>query len=365
LVDRDKLLKKYIDKEVFLKDRKTGERKSCRLLSVEGAGRCVLEDNESKEIYLDTQSEIVLPMLPSGLIVKPALVWKIAETNTDEVKVSYLSKGFNWNANYVIELKNQTLNIVGWAEIENQCGMTFENARIKLIAGDVKRIQKENDDYEAKMYVYESSAVPQAEEKTFFDYHMYTLSHLTTLKDNQTKQIKILGGSEIPYKQYYKLDLYEDKTDIIVEIQNKIENGLGLPIPKGKIKLYKADDADNSLEFIGEDSIDHTSKDEAITLSIGIAFDIAFDYSEIDRKKIGGYEHFKYKCIIKNRKDDDAEIRFEPYLQGIWEMVMSSHEHIKKSSNQIEYNIVVRADSEAKVEFEYRIDRRSEVIIKK
>lgn len=365
LVDRDKLLRKYIDKEVFLKDRKTGERKSCRLLSIEGAGKCVLEDNDSKEIYLDTQSEIVLPSLPSGLIVKPALVWKISETNTDEVKVSYLSEGFSWNANYVIELKKQTLNITGWAEIENQCGMTFENARIKLIAGDVNRIQNEDKDYELKMYVCESSAAPQAEEKAFFDYHMYTLKHLTTLKDNQTKQINIFGGSEIPYKHYYKLDLHEEKADIIVEFQNIKESGLGIAIPKGKIKLYKADDADNSLEFIGEDSIDHTPKDEPIKLTIGKAFDITFDYTEIDRKKLSGFEHYKYECVIKNHKDTAAEIHFEPYVWGIWEMVKSSHEYTKSSSNQIEYTINVPADSETKVDFEYRIDRRTEVVIKK
>ena len=99
LVGREKLLKKYIDKEVFLKDRETGEKRSCRLLSVEGTGRCVLEDSTTKEIYIDTQAELILPSLPSGLIVKPALVWKIAPTNTDKVKVSYLSRGFNWNAN--------------------------------------------------------------------------------------------------------------------------------------------------------------------------------------------------------------------------------------------------------------------------
>jgi hypothetical protein len=365
LVDRDKLLRKYIDKEVFLKDRKTGERTSCRLLSVEGAGRCVLEDNESKEIYLDTQSEIVLPSLPSGLIVKPALVWKIDGADTDEVKVSYLSEGFNWNANYVIELKNHTLNITGWAEIENKSGMTFENAKIKLIAGDVNRIQDDKDEYEIRSYVCESAALPQAEEKAFFDYHMYTLNHLITLKDNQTKQISILSGFEVPYKQYYKLDLHEEKADIIVEFQNAKESGLGLAIPKGKIKLYKADEADNSLEFIGEDQIEHTPKDEALKLSIGKGFDIVFEYNEIDRRKIAGFEHYRYECIVKNHKDTEAEIHFEPYVWGVWKMVESSQEYNKKSSNQIEYTIIVPADSEVKVQFEYKVDRQTEVAVKK
>lgn len=365
LVDRDKLLRKYVDKEVYLKDRKTGEKKNCRLLSVEGGGRCVLEDVETKEIYLDTHAEIVLPSLPSGLIVKPALVWKTDGKAAEEVKVSYLSKGFSWVANYVVELKDKTLNLIGWAEIENKSGMTFENAKIKLIAGDVNRIEAEDEDADRKYYVCESAVSSQAEEKAFFDYHMYTLNNFTTLKDNQSKQICILSGNQIPYKQYYKLDLHEEKADIIVEIQNCKEDGLGIAMPKGKIKLYKEDDADKSLEFIGEDQIEHTPKDEPIKLSIGKAFDITFEYSEVDRKKADGFEYYKYECVIRNHKETEAEICFEPYVWGIWEMVSSSHDYIKKSATQLEYRIPVSADSEMQVQFEYKVDRCTEVVIKK
>lgn len=365
LVDRDKLLRKYIDKEVYLKDRKIGGKKSCRLLSVEGGGRCVLEDSETKEIYLDTQSEIVLPSLPSGLILKPALVWKTDGKPAEDVQVSYLSGGFGWNANYVVELKDKTLSITGWAEIENKSGMTFENARIKLIAGDVNRIQDNNYDMEDRLYICESSAAPQAEEKAFFDYHMYTLSNSTTLKDNQSKQICIISGSQIPYKQYYRLNLNEEKTDIIVELQNSKEHGLGIAMPKGKIKLYKEDDADRSLEFIGEDQIEHTTKDEPLKLTIGKAFDIVFEFNEVDRKKIAGFEHYKYECVIRNHKETEAEILFEPYIWGVWEMVDSSHDYSKKTSTQLEYRFSVLADSEVKVKFEYKVDRRSEVVIKK
>lgn len=364
LVDRDKLLRKYIDKEVYLKDRKIGDKKSCRLLSVEGGGRCVLEDSETKEIYLDTQSEIVLPSLPSGLILKPALVWKTDGKPAADVQVSYLSGGFGWNANYVVELKDKTLSITGWAEIENKSGMTFENARIKLIAGDVNRVQGNNYDMEDRLYICESSAAPQAEEKAFFDYHMYTLSNSTTLKDNQSKQICIISGSQIPYKQYYRLNLNEEKTDIIVELQNSKEHGLGIAMPKGKIKLYKEDDADRSLEFIGEDQIEHTAKDEPLKLTIGKAFDIAFEYNEVDRKKITGFEHYNYECVIRNHKETEAEILFEPYIWGVWEMVDSSHDYSKKTSTQLEYRFSLPADSEVKVQFEYKVDRRTEVVVK-
>ncbi len=366
LVGREKLLKKYIDKEVFLKDRETGEKRSCRLLSVEGTGRCVLEDSTTKEIYIDTQAELILPSLPSGLIVKPALVWKIAPTNTDKVKVSYLSRGFNWNANYVIELLESTLNIAGWAEIDNQCGTTFENAKVKLIAGDVNRIQNDDEcDIDNRMYICESAAAPQAEGKSFFDYHMYTLNNPITLKDKQTKQINILNGLNIPYKRYYQLNIRDEKVNVIVEFANKKESGLGIAMPKGRIKLYKADAADNSLEFIGEDTIGHTPKDEDIKLTVGNAFDITFTYEETHRKKIEGFELYKYECIIKNHKEEPAEVHFEHYAWGVWQMVSSTHDYNRKTSGLIEFTVNVPADSETKVEFEYKIDRRTEIIVKK
>ncbi|MDP4126824.1 MAG: DUF4139 domain-containing protein [Bacillota bacterium] len=282
LVDRGKLLQKYIDKEVYLIDRNKGDRKSCRLLSVEQTGRCVLEDNSTKELYIDTQAELVLPALPAGLIVKPALVWKIAPSNAESVKVSYLSQGFNWSANYVIELLQNTLNIAGWAEIQNQSGTTFENVKIKLIAGDVNRIgEDDNYDIPLKVYEVEAMSAPQTREKSFFDYHMYTLLNRTTIKDNQTKQINILNGQNVPYKRYYRLNRHEDKVNVVIEFANAQKSGLGLALPKGKIKLYRADVADNSLEFIGEDFIEHTPKNEDITLTIGNAFDITFDYHEV------------------------------------------------------------------------------------
>lgn len=365
LVDRKKLLNKYIDKEVFLKDRETGERKSCRLLSVDPSGRCVLEDNSTKEIYIDTQAEIILPSLPSGLIVKPALVWKIGKSTSEDVKVSYLCEGFNWSANYVVEILEKTLNIAGWAEIENQSGATFENAKIKLIAGDVNRVE-DDDKYvlSKRVYLCEESEAPKVEEKAFFDYHMYTLASPSTLKNNQTKQINILNGLGIPYKKYYKLDRKSKKANVIIEFSNKKECGLGRPLPKGIIKLYKADEADNSLEFIGEDRIEHTPKDEDIILNIGNAFDISFISKEIERKKINGFEHFKYQYIIKNHKTETAEVHFEHYIWGIWEMVKTTHDYSKKSSNIVEFTVNVPADNEITVELEYKVDHRKEFIVK-
>lgn len=248
-------------------------------------------------------------------------VQRIYPLKAETVKVSHLSQAY-WSANYVVELLQNTLNIAGWAEIQNQSGTTFENAKVKLIAGDVNRIMEE-DDYDSPLRVYEAQAMPapQAEEKSFFGYHMYTLFNRTTLKDNQTKQINILNGQSVPYKRYYRLNMNEDKVNAVIEFANTKESGLGLAMPKGKIKLYQADDADNSLEFIGEDSIGHTPKDEEIQLIIGNAFDITFEYNEVERKRINGFEHFKYECVIKNHKEEASEVRFEhtePGVLGKW-----------------------------------------------
>ncbi|MCM8901556.1 DUF4139 domain-containing protein [Caldicoprobacter algeriensis] len=366
LVSRDKLLQKYVDKEVWLVKRESGEKRKCRLLSVEEGGRCVLEDYATKEIYIDSQAEIVLPSLPSGLIVKPALVWKIAPSKTDTVRVSYLSRGFKWIANYVVELSENVLNIAGWAEIKNESGATFENAKVKLIAGDVNRVNKGGRFryFDGEVCVNEATKC-YAEEKSFFDYHMYTLLHPTTLKNNQTKQINILSGSNVPYKKYYQLNMYEEKVNIVVEFANTKESGLGVPVPKGKVKLYKMNEDDGSLEFIGEDFIDHTPKDESIKLRIGNAFNITFDCIEVERKKVNGFEHHRYEYTIKNHKGEPAEVHFEHEIRGVWEMVSSSHDYVKKSSDKIEFVVSVPADDEIKVSFEYKVDRRIEVMLRK
>lgn len=257
------------------------------------------------------------------------------------------------------------MNIAGWAEIQNQSGTTFENVKVKLIAGDVNRIIEEDDDSPLRVYEAEAVSSPQAEEKSFFDYHMYTLFNRTTLKDNQTKQINILNGQSVPYKRYYRLNRHEEKVNVMIEFANTQESGLGLALPKGKIKLYQADETDNSLEFIGEDSIGHTPKDEDIQLAIGNAFDITFDYNEVERKRINGFEHFKYECILKNHKEEAAEVRFEHRVWGAWEMISSTHEYTMKTSGSVEFIVNLLADSETKVCFEYKIDRRSEVVVKR
>ena len=311
---------------------------------------------------MEAIGELVLPSLPSGLIAKPALIWKTDGNPSDKVQVSYLSRGFYWAANYVAVLTEEGLHLIGWAKITNQSGMTFENTRIKLIAGEVNRVVEAFAPRD-RLMVEDSAGVYDTEAKPFFDYHMYTLAHQTILKDNQSKQIEILSGTAVPYQRYYKLGLFEEKADIIIEFQNRKEEGLGVAMPQGKVKLYKEDD-DGALEFIGEDEIDHTPKNEPVTLSIGKAFDLVFDYQKIAHKKVGGVEYYTYRCRIKNHKESEAEVRFQHYRQGVWEILRTTHEYLEVSADQIEYRVFVPSEGEVAVEFEYKVDRRVEVNIK-
>ncbi len=358
-VGRYKLLRKYIDKEVFLRNKETGERTSCRLLSVEAEDKCVLEDNKTKEIYLDTEEEMILPSLPSGIMIKPALICKIENSRTENIKVSYLSNGFSWQANYVAELQEKTLSITGWAKIKNQSGANFNNAKIKLMAGDVKKINTKVkvQEIEYRSIVKKEKAV-ETNENPFFDYHMYLLDHPTTLNNLEEKQINILSAQDVPYIKYYKLDLRNKKVDIVVELMNKKESGLGIVIPKGKVKFYKLDEADDSFEFVGEDLVNHTAKDEEIKLTLGNTFDITFEYQEKDVKRQRGFECYKFECTIKNHKKEDAIVHFEEHIWGIWKMLSASHQYKKRSSDLIEFIVTVPAERELIVAYEYKIDQR-------
>lgn len=360
LVSREKLLGKYIDRNVMLRNRKSGELKEVRVLSAEGT--LIFEDVLTKEIYLDSRDELVLPSLPEGLMVKPSLIWKIGETDLTELKTSYISQGFSWTANYVVELKGEMLNIVGWAKIVNQSGRTYENARLKLMAGEVKRVEDREDYYGIReSRVYAPKMMPAAAEKAFFDYHMYTLNQKTDLRDNQTKQVNIFLGEDIPYERYYTAHNHDERARITLEFQNREDVGLGKPMPKGILKIYQADDEDGSLEFLGEDEIEHTPKGEKVILDIGEAFDITLEDKETARRSLEGFDYVKRETVIKNHKEEEVLVHFSLYLYERFEIEKASHEYGMEDSDTLLFKVRIPKDSEVKVRVEYISDKRIHV----
>ena len=361
LVSKEKLMEKYLDKAITLHDKEANTKEQYRLLSVSGG--LVLEKIDTKEIIINPEGEIILPKLPGELIVKPALIWRIKPTDTKNIKVSYITKGLNWTANYVVTLGEKDFVLAGWVNIENNSGTSYENTKLKLIAGEVKRIEDQDEYIIEENICYSERPSPNFVEESFADYHMYSLEHVTTLKNNQSKQINFFNAERVAYRKYYEFGRRGDNAEIILEFENDINNGLGIPLPKGKIKVYKEDSKDKNLEFIGEDMICHTPKNERISLHIGEAFDIVCDRDRIDYTKTDGYDYEEYEFKIRNHKDEEIEAKISHYIYGDWNMVHSSNEFIKENSNEITYWVKVKSNEEKIIKFKYKINKKISVEI--
>lgn len=360
LVSKDKLLEKCLDETIYIYDKKTKEKLPLRLLSVNDG--IIGERIDTKEIIINPEGELVLPSLPSGLIAKPALLWKVPKAPLNQkINVSYLTKGISWTVNYVLNLKDKDFELTGWVAINNQSGATYENAELKLIAGDVNRIKEitalydNNRIYNDEMVVY--SSAPSLEEKSFADQHIYTMNRPVTIKDEQEKQISFLtigGGS---YRRIYEVNRYSTKPEIKIEIDNNKENNLEIPLPKGVVKVYQAD-SDDLLEFIGEDEIPHTSKKQPLILALGKAFDIVCESMERNRYEEENLEFVEYHYYLNNQKEETVTIKVDHSIHDRgWEMVETSHDYEKITSKNVLFNVEVKPDEVAAVCFKYVIDR--------
>lgn len=360
LVSKAKLLEKYLDETIYIYDKKSKEKLPLRLLSVNDG--IIGERIDTKEIVINPEGELVLPSLPAGLIAKPALLWKVPKAPLHQkINVSYLTKGISWGANYVLNLKEEEFELTGWVAINNQSGATYENAELKLIAGEVNRIREvinvyeDDPPYEDEMVLY-SRAEPSFEEKSFADQHMYTLNRPVTIKDEQEKQINFLTVTGGKYRKIYEVNQYSTKPEIKIEIDNNKENNLEIPLPKGLIKVYQAD-SDNLLEFIGEDEIPHTAKKQPIILTLGKAFDIVCDSMETDRYKKKNLEYVVYSYNLHNQKEETVTIKVDHLIhERGWEMVETSHPYEKTTSRNVLFNVEVKPDEMATVSLKYVID---------
>lgn len=376
LVSADKLLRKYIDKRIKIvtKDDKAYEG---ILMSYDGANIVISENNSlSMVTRADNVRDISFPELPEGLITKPTLMWQIDNDRAAKhlTEVSYLAKGINWNADYVvvIDKDDKNIDLAGWVTIDNKSGVAYKDAALKLIAGDVHRVQDQTVMPMSSGYMLDEvrkEKSPQFEEKSFFEYHMYTLGRKTTVKDNQTKQISLLSASNVPIKKLFIYDpvdyfgfnwyYYEDqqttkeqKVKVKIEFKNSKDNNLGMPLPKGKIKVYKQD-TDASLQFIGEDRIDHTPKDEKIRLEIGDAFDVVGERKRMSHRQGERWVEDSYEISLRNHKDSDIEVNVVEHMwrYANWKITNKSHEFTKKDAQTVEFNIPVAKDGETKLSY--------------
>ncbi|MEK6745055.1 MAG: DUF4139 domain-containing protein [Nitrospirota bacterium] len=376
LLNPQKLLDKYVGKEVKLFTRnpytEREELVTATLLSNNGGPIFKIGD----DITYGHPGRIIFPGVPENLMAKPTLVW-LAENgllNGQKVEASYLTNGINWRSDYVVTLndKDDKADLSGWVTIDNKSGATYKNAKLKLVAGDVNRA-KDKQEYEgkmlraAKMAVGEAAA-PQFKEDSFFEYHIYTLQRTATVKDNQTKQISLVQAEDIPVKKefifrgapYYYYGQYGEiatnqKIGVFVEIDNRKDNHLGMPLPKGTIRVYKHD-SEGSLQFVGEDSIDHTPEKEKVRIRLGDAFDVKGGRKMTEWKKLmfNRYEA-AYEISLRNHKKEDIVVKVVEPIPGDWTMVESSHEYTKSEAFTAEFLVPVPKDGETKMTYRVRM----------
>ncbi|TLM65361.1 MAG: DUF4139 domain-containing protein [Deltaproteobacteria bacterium] len=379
LLTPGKLLEKYVGRDVQLvrTHPQTGvdQAETARVLAA-GDG-VVLKVGDRIETGLP--GRLVFPDVPSHLRDRPTLVVDLASDRAakQQLEVSYLTGGLGWQADYVAGLSGdeKTLDLSGWVTLTNQSGTTYRNARLQLVAGDVNRVRDEL--FLQRGTVMEQAmpkAAPAMAEESLFEYHLYTLSRPTTLKENQTKQVALLAATGVPLRKEYRLaggshyyqgryaELGEKlKVAVFVEFDNKKATSLGLPLPKGVVRVYKQDRA-GQPQFIGEDRIDHTPENETVRLKLGEAFDVTANRRQTDFRKLGGDSRYNYRfetafeVVLKNAKDEAVTVTVAEPVPGDWKVLSASHPHRKGAANAVVWEIPVPARGEATLAYRVEVN---------
>lgn len=355
LVNVDGLLQKYIDSEIEVLTQSDDLYRGI-LLAVDGDIVLKRSDGVIEIVKRGWIADVKLVKLPENLITRPTLVWQVSskKKHTGEGEVSYLTRGIGWDAKYVAVIgeDDETLTLSGWANIDNKSGATFKDAQIKLIAGDVQigKSPKSGSRFLTSMAMSESESM--FKEQSFYEYHLYTLQRKSTLKNNQIKQISLFDLAEVKeVKKEYRTS-GSGKVEVTLEFMNSENYGLGFPLPKGLIRMYKKG-PDNLMEFIGEDNIDHTPKNEKIRIRTGNAFDVISSSKRLEQKDTGNLRFEEYQIKIRNHKDEKIEVivprGFIRYNK--WKILTSSHDWEKKSAYHVEWIIEVDPEGETVLNF--------------
>jgi len=365
LVSPEQLYARYLDNRIELLD-KEGSLYSGDLLAYSGGAVTLMEESgKVKIISMSNITETNFPLLPEGLITRPTLFWVYQSdySGSLDCRVGYQTGGLTWNAEYIglLDEDETGLDLSGWASINNTSGKTYEDAKLKLIAGDIHRAVAEKKRSFGEMEMMATAAVPRGfEEKAFFEYHMYTLPRKATLGNKEIKQISLFepASTGVEKVYYYRPHRHATDVQVMIEFVNSSETGLGMPLPAGRVRLFKADD-DGSLVLLGEDRLDHTPKDEEISLTVGTAFDIKAEEKVVNQMRISKkVEEREFEIELRNHKAEDVVIKVEKRLWGFWEVTQASHEYKQKDASTLTFAIPVEAETTVKVKFTIRFTSR-------
>jgi len=359
LLNPNTMLQKYIDQEITVHTEQDGPFQGRLLSASPNTIMLQMQGGSITSIAIDPIISIDYPALSGGVITKPTMVWLINSQRAGEHKAeaSYLTADISWHAEYVAVCKKNDglLELSSWVSIDNQSGADYENAKLKLIAGDVHRaIPAVRPMAKGLDMMAEQAAAPRFEERPFSEYHLYTLSRRISLKNNQKKQIALFPPAEIKADKIYCYNgaLYGEAVRVTLAFQNSKGSGPGIPLPKGKVRVYKHDDADNSSEFVGEDLIAHTPQDEKVRIYLGNALDIKGERVQKEMKQLSERSHEEtWQIILRNHKKEAVTVIVEEQLQGDWKIRRESLPHKKKDAATIEFEVPVEKDGEAVLEY--------------
>lgn len=377
LLSPDKLLEKYVGRElaVIRSHPTTGveTRETATVLATNGGVVLRFADR----IETGVPGRLAFPGVPETLRDRPTLVMLLANTSVgaQNLELSYLTGGLSWRADYVAELnaRDDRLDLNGWVTLTNRSGAAYPDARLQLVAGDVNRVRDAAPVPRAMMaQMAKMAEAADMQQEALFEYHLYTLQRPTTLAENQSKQVALLSAAAVPVKKgfllqgadYYYSGQHGDlgqkiKVGVFVEFSNKGE-GLGVPLPRGIIRVYKKDSQGNA-QFVGEDRIDHTPKNETVRLKLGEAFDLTADRKQTVFQKLAGTSRYNYvfesayEIVLKNAKSEAVTVTVREPMPGDWTMVSESHPHTRASASTAEWQVNVPAEGTATLAYRVRV----------
>jgi hypothetical protein len=372
LLDPNKLLQKYVGREVTLM---RGDQEVKATLLSDNNGQVWKIGNE---IVTELgHGSIRFPELPENLYERPTLLWTLENSGARKHKVeaSYLTANLSWSADYVLNVAKDETNgdLDAWVTLVNHSGTAFKNAQLQLVAGDLHRVDDRpingRDFLELAGVAKSMPAAPQFQQEAFSEYHLYSLGRRTSIFDQESKQISLLNASRFPLQKVYAVNgqsyyyrsaaqpgaPVKDPVQVFYKFKNEDKAGLGMPLPAGTVRVYQADSRGGSL-LVGEDRIDHTPKDETISLHIGDAFDIVAERKQTDFKRLSDrlYE-FEYEITLRNHKDTPITVEANEPIGGDWEMVNSTYKFTKTAAFAAQFQVPVDKDGTSVLKYRVRV----------
>jgi hypothetical protein len=377
LLEPDKLLRKYVGRDVTLVRRRSEngqtreEEVKARLLSYNNGPVWQIGNEIVTGLSAD---HIKFPELPGNLYTHPTLIWTLDNTGAGKhrVEASYLAGKLSWNADYVLTVArdDKAADLDGWVTLVNGSGTSFRKTKLQLVAGDLNRVRQVFSramEMNAKM-ADAVAAAPMAQE-SFSDYHLYTLGRKTTINNSETKQVSMLNGTGVPVRKRYVVDgqaFYyrnaqhpgsplKDTVQVYYQFKNEERAGLGMPMPAGVVRVYQAD-SKGGTQFVGEDRITHTPKDEELNLKIGNAFDVACERKQTDFQRIASnvYE-LEFEITLRNHKATPITVEVNEPIGGSWRMLRSSHQWLKSDAWAAGFTVPVATDGTAVLKYRVRV----------